>query len=116
MNRVSLGILIIACSVVLALGQPVKHEISVTVQARTQVVTGSILHLRGEVLITTDQHVIRADEADFNTTAGDIEARGNVQAVKIGLLAIEDAPKAQTLRTNIDGKTALFTFKSVPSR
>ena len=116
MKKFSLGVLIIACSVVLALGQAVKHEASVTVQAKTQVVTGTTLHLGGEVQITYDQHIIRADEVDFNVTTGDIEARGNVQAVKIGLLAIEDAQKALTLRTNIDGKSATFTLRRVLSR
>jgi len=116
MKRLSSGILIIVCSAVLALGQALKHEISVNVQAGAQVVTGSILHLKGAVQITTDQHIIRADEADFDVTTGDIEARGNVQAVKIGLAPVEDAPKAEMLRTNIYSKKMMFTFKHVPSR
>ena len=114
MNRLVLGILFIACSAILALGQTVKRdEISVTVQATTQVVTGSVLHMKGAVQITTNRHIIRADEADFNIATGDIEARGNVQAVKIGLAPVESVPKAETLRTNIDGKKATFTVKGV---
>lgn len=113
MNKLSLGILIVAYSAVLAAAQPIKREISVAVQAKTQVVTGSVLHLKGEVQITTDQHIIRADEADFNVATGDIEARGNVQAVKIGLLPIEDARKAERLQTNINGKKAIFTLSGI---
>src|SRR5260370_30780662 len=116
MSKLSLGILMVAYSAVLALGQPIKREISVAVQARTQVVTGSVLHLKGEVQITTDQRIIRADEADFNVATGDIEARGNVQAVKIGLLPLEEGPKAERVRTKHDRKKARFTCKKRNAR
>jgi lipopolysaccharide assembly outer membrane protein LptD (OstA) len=116
MKRLFLGVLFIACFAVLASGQGVKREIPVTFRAVTQVATGSILHLKGAVRITTDQHLIHADEADFNVTTGDIEARGNVQVVKIGLAEVGNAPKAEWLHMNIDGQRLKLTFKNTVLR
>jgi lipopolysaccharide export system protein LptA len=115
-KRLFLRVLFSACFAILASGQGVKTEIPVTFRAATQFVTGSVLHLKGAVQITTDRHVIRADEADFDVTTGNIEARGSVQAVKIGVAAIENAPTAEWMRTNIDGQKAMFTLKPLPSR
>ena len=39
---------------------------------------GEITHLRGHVEIVTGSVVIRADEADFNFSTGEVQPRGNV--------------------------------------
>ena len=89
----SVRILLVACSAVLALGQTVKgDEIPVAIQATTQVVTGPVVHLKGSAQITTDQYIISADELDFNVITGDIEARGNVQGHKIGVVLPTERP------------------------
>jgi lipopolysaccharide assembly outer membrane protein LptD (OstA) len=107
MNRLSLGILFIACSGVFVLGQAVKpDEIPVTIQATTQVVTGPVVHLKGSAQVTTDQNIISADEIDFNVITGDIEARGNVKGHKIGVVLPTEKPAVNWTmhRMNIYGK------------
>lgn len=114
MKRPSLGVLSITCLALLASGQGVKREIPVSFRAATQVVTGSVIHLKGAIQITTDQHVIHADEADFDVATGDIQAQGNVRAFKIGLATYATARKLEWIRTNIDGKKAVMTVKPSP--
>jgi len=40
---------------------------------------GEIIQLRGHVQITTDAVVIHADKADFNSSTGELQPRGNVR-------------------------------------
>ena len=50
----------------------------IEVQAEKPLRQGAMLQLSGKVAITTSAMTLRADEADFQTETGDIEARGNV--------------------------------------
>ncbi len=115
MNRCFLPMVFIACSGVLAFGQmAVKHG-EVSVRAVTQIITGSVLHLKGAVQITTDKIAVSADEADFNGTSGEIEARGNVRVNLINLLS-ERAPKTVTIeRFQVNLNTARMVFSGIPS-
>jgi len=85
-----------------ALGQTATplRPIEVSVRASTQVVVGPILHLKGNVEIQTDQKLIHADEADYDVTTGELEARGNVRAAKI-CIPINNATLADKFQINI---------------
>jgi hypothetical protein len=56
MNRLFLGILFVACSVVLTFGQAVQPRVSL--RAITQIVEVPVLKLKGKVQITTDRLAI----------------------------------------------------------
>ena len=52
---------------------------------------GEILHLRGNVSIAFDGNVLTADQADVNTSTGEITPSGNVQVRRRGLTAEQQA-------------------------
>jgi LPS-assembly protein len=50
----------------------------VFIEAVTQEVDGPLRHLRGMVRIETTEMQLKADEVDYNSDTGDVEARGHV--------------------------------------
>ena len=112
MKKLSFCFLLCVYPTVCGFGQtltPMK-PIEVSVRALTQVVVGPILHLRGTVEIEMDNVLIHADEADYNVTTGELEARGNVRTAKVGL-AIADSPLADKFQTNTNTpKQCMFVF------
>jgi hypothetical protein len=53
-------------------------ERDVRIQANMSQKEGVTLRLRGNVVVRTDTLEIRADEAEYNSDTGELEARGNV--------------------------------------
>jgi LPS-assembly protein len=51
---------------------------SVRIRAVTQEAEGPLRHLRGAALIETSEMQLKADEVDYNSDTGDVQARGHV--------------------------------------
>ena len=62
--------------------QPIRNSVPdsehVRIESITQEVEGVLRHLRGNVRIETTDMMLRADELDYNSDTGDLEARGHV--------------------------------------
>jgi LPS-assembly protein len=52
---------------------------NVRIRAVTQEADGPLRHLRGAALIETSDMQLKADEVDYNSDTGDVQARGHVQ-------------------------------------
>ena len=61
-----------------ALGRVAKLNLQFFIRARAQERDGSMLHLRGDVMIETESAVLRADSADVDIDAHEIRPTGNV--------------------------------------
>ena len=61
------------------LAQAQDQQIQVTVMASVEEQDGSLVRLRGSVVIETKAFVLHADNAIYNMDTGEIEASGNVR-------------------------------------
>lgn len=50
----------------------------VVIEATQQEKVGNVYHLRGNVVVTVHNYVIRADEVTYNADTGDLDARGHL--------------------------------------
>jgi len=77
----------------------------VFIEAVTQEVEGALRHLRGNVRIETTEMQLKADEIDYNSDSGDVEARGHVHFEHFVRGEKIDCDRAEY---NIDAETGKF--------
>ena len=77
----------------------------VFIESVTQEVDGALRHLRGRVRIETTDMQLRADELDYNSDTGDVEARGHVHFEHFVRGEKLDCDRAEY---NIDEETGKF--------
>ena len=104
MSRLLIAFII---SAALMFSQSVKSG-QVSVRADSQIVDASVLLMKGSVEITTENLAIQADEATFNVTTGDIEARGNLRFAKAGMPVKAVAAGVTLLKVNIHKPGVMF--------
>ena len=86
----------------------------VIIESVTQEVVGALRHLRGMVRVETSDMLLRADEVDYNSDTGDMEARGHVHLEQYSTGEKLDCDHA-TYNVNTDqGKFYVVTGSSLP--
>ncbi len=92
-----------------------SSEGDIIIDSVTQEQEGPYYHLRQDAQIRTPDLELRADEVDYNEQTGDVEARGNVQFIKI---STGERLNCTLARYNLDSEIGQF-FKvtgSVPAK
>jgi hypothetical protein len=78
MKRVVLLLLLVGSFVAAATGQR-GGSFDVRLSSSSQQIEGALIRCQGNVEMTTDSIVLRADEVDYHSDTGIAEARGNVR-------------------------------------
>lgn len=86
----------------------------ILIESVTQEVVGPLRHLRGMVRVETSDTLLRADEVDYNSDTGDVEARGHVHLEQFTKGQKLDCDHA-TYNVNTDsGKFYVVTGTALP--